>query len=792
MILAEENFMKKSYLILFLINTIFSEIIFVNGKITDAYGNPIESAEIISDGNATTSGNDGYFTIKTKLKSEINVTHIAYKDFNFLATPSFIDIILVSSTLIGDEVYVNSGFVNTKLKNLGSSISIIGKDKLKNSQGNNIERYLTSISNVNWAGSTSRPKYIQIRGIGERRQYAGDGNPIFSVGTSYDDIDLSGIGLPSFLFDLNQIEVFKGPQSTMFGSNSMAGQINYISNEPSMTNESNFLLEFGNDNQLATGLAQNINITDNFSSRVTLFRNSSNGFRKNLYYNVNNSNKKDESFLYFKNKLSSSQNSIIYLNILYTKVDNGFDVWTPDNNNDYNTYSDMIGRDFQTTISPTLKTISKINNDEIITISNYSTNNMIYSFDGDWANDDYWSENFNYNDTDPYWDTYGAWSFADSTNRERKQFSHEIRLIKNLKKSQNIFGIYYKEMTEKDDREAYLYGGKATNYNGEFLFKNYAFYVEHSMDISKKIFYKFSARYDDMKIDYKSSNYDAWSLDPPNFNNFNLQDYYVGIQSLLKYKIGENSNAFLGIKRGYKPGGINQDMFVDDENVRFYKPEYNINYELTYKNFNERNSTEFTLFHMTRENPQVNLYAQLTSNPVDFHYLNINAEKGYNSGFEFFHQRIFNNKLNLSLSLGYLITNIDEINYEYEETSIYRYEGGREQAHAPNYNFSLTSNYKIFDNLIATIEFTGVDSYYFSENNDFKSDPYNLLNGSILYKVDSFDVIFWGKNLTNKKYALRGFYFALDPSYENKQFFHMSNPLEFGITLKYNLKSSQK
>ncbi|MAP66178.1 MAG: hypothetical protein CMF80_00580 [Candidatus Marinimicrobia bacterium] len=784
--------MKKTCLILFLINIALSETIYVNGKITDTNGNPIEAAEIISNGNASTSGNDGYFTIKTKLKSDVNITHIAYEDFNFIATSTFVDVILNSSTLIGDEVYVNSGFTNTKLKNSGSSISIIGKNKLKNSQGNNIERYLTSISNVSWAGSTSRPKYIQIRGIGERRQYAGDGNPIFSVGTSYDDVDLSGIGLPSFLFDLNQIEVFKGPQSTMFGSNSMAGQINYISNEPSKINESNFLLEFGNDNQLATGLAQNLNISDNFSSRVTLFRNSSNGFRKNLYYDVNNTNKKDESFLYFKNKMSSVQNSTIYLNILYTKVDNGFDVWTPDNNDNYSTYSDMIGRDYQTTISPTLKTISKINNDEIITISNYSTNNMIYSFDGDWANDEYWSENFNYNDTDPYWDTYGAWSFADSTNRERKQFSHEIRLIKNLKKSQNIFGIYYKEMTEKDDREAYLYGGKATNYNGEFLFKNYAFYAEHNMNISKKIFYKLTARYDDMKIDYKSSNYDAWSLDPPNFNNFNLQDYFVGIQSLLKYVICENSNVFLGIKRGYKPGGINQDMFVNDENVRFYKPEYNINYELTYKNFNEMNSTEFTLFHMIRKDPQVNLYAQLTSNPVDFHYLNINAENGYNSGFEFFHQRSINNKLNLSISLGYLMTNIDEINYTYEETSIYRYEGGREQAHAPNYNLSLTSNYKIFDNLIATIEFTGVDSYYFSENNDFKSDPYNLFNGSILYQLDSFDVIFWGKNLTNEKYALRGFYFALDPSYENKQFFHKSNPLEFGITLKYNLKSSQK
>ena len=82
------------------------------------------------------------------------------------------------------------------------------------------------VSNLNYAQGTSRPRYYQIRGLGELSQFSGEGAPHFYVGYSIDNIDFSGIGMLGNLFDIKQIEVFKGPQSTLFGQNSMGGQIN--------------------------------------------------------------------------------------------------------------------------------------------------------------------------------------------------------------------------------------------------------------------------------------------------------------------------------------------------------------------------------------------------------------------------------------------------------------------------------------------------------------------------------------------------------------------------------------
>ena len=47
-----------------------------------------------------------------------------------------------------------------------------------------------------------------------------------------DDIDFSGIGMNGHLFDIKQIEVFKGPQSIIVGPNALAGLINFSSNDP--------------------------------------------------------------------------------------------------------------------------------------------------------------------------------------------------------------------------------------------------------------------------------------------------------------------------------------------------------------------------------------------------------------------------------------------------------------------------------------------------------------------------------------------------------------------------------
>ena len=94
--------------------------------------------------------------------------------------------------------------------------------------------------NLTSIGGTSRSRYFQIRGIGERSQFAGETSPNFSVGYILDGIDMSGLGMMGYLFDTQQIEIYKGPQSSIYGVNSLAGIINIKTQEPTTFITGNF------------------------------------------------------------------------------------------------------------------------------------------------------------------------------------------------------------------------------------------------------------------------------------------------------------------------------------------------------------------------------------------------------------------------------------------------------------------------------------------------------------------------------------------------------------------------
>ena len=75
----------------------------------------------------------------------------------------------------------------------------------------------------------------------------GEGPPNFSIGYVLDDIDLSGLGMVGQLFDINQIEVYKGPQSSVFGSNAIGGIISLRSGKPEEKNAYKCSFTFGDD-----------------------------------------------------------------------------------------------------------------------------------------------------------------------------------------------------------------------------------------------------------------------------------------------------------------------------------------------------------------------------------------------------------------------------------------------------------------------------------------------------------------------------------------------------------------
>ena len=122
-----------------------------------------------------------------------------------------------------EEVIVTATLREQSLVATPVSITVLNERTLRDAGRQHFEDVLAAVPNLNWAGGTSRPRFFQIRGIGEREQYEGAPNP--SVGFLIDDIDFSGIGMPATLFDVGRIEVLRGPQGMRYGANALAGLI---------------------------------------------------------------------------------------------------------------------------------------------------------------------------------------------------------------------------------------------------------------------------------------------------------------------------------------------------------------------------------------------------------------------------------------------------------------------------------------------------------------------------------------------------------------------------------------
>ena len=110
---------------------------------------------------------------------------------------------------------------------------------------------------------------------------------------------------------------------------------------------------------------------------------------------------------------------------------------------------------------------------------------------------------------------------------------------------------------------------------------------------------------------------------------------------------------------------------------------------------------------------------------------------------------------------------------------------GREQAHAPSYQYQLGFNWQVADRITWNTSVNGRDDYYYSFSHDEKSQAINLVNMSVTYQGDNFDVTLWGRNLGDKDYGVRGFYFGNDPrdGWVAKSYEQLGEPSVFGLKL---------
>lgn len=135
------------------------------------------------------------------------------------------------------------------------------------------------------------PGLIADKGIGSGVTYAIRGTGSYGVGAavvgavvvSTNGHDTGGSRFYDLgLFDVDRVEVLKGPQGTLFGRNAIAGVINTITKRPTSEYEGSFDVDFGNYGSQNTNLMLNFPMSDSVSARLALSTVDRDGFNTNI------------------------------------------------------------------------------------------------------------------------------------------------------------------------------------------------------------------------------------------------------------------------------------------------------------------------------------------------------------------------------------------------------------------------------------------------------------------------------------------------------------------------------
>jgi outer membrane receptor protein involved in Fe transport len=250
-----------------------------------------------------------------------------------------------------DEVVVTASLSRLPLMELPGSVTVLDARRFAESSIDHLQDVLPLVPNLNWATGTSRPRYFQLRGVGETEQW--QGAPNSSVGFLIDDIDFSGVGMPAGSFDLGQVEVLRGPQGTSYGANALAGLIALRGREPGAQFESALELTAGDfaERSLAALVSGPLGSPD-LLGRLSVQRHRSDGFRRNLTLQRDDTNSYDETFVRGKLHYTPGEHTRVRLAGLWAELDNGYDAFALDNSRI--TRSDKPGRDAQRSLGGSL------------------------------------------------------------------------------------------------------------------------------------------------------------------------------------------------------------------------------------------------------------------------------------------------------------------------------------------------------------------------------------------------------------------------------------------------------
>lgn len=651
-----------------------------------------------------------------------------------------------------NEIVVTD-FKQNKRNLTSTAVSTINVQQLHNQQIVNLKELTAVMPNFympDYGSYANTPVYI--RGIGTKSKGSAvgfyvDGVPHFE--SSAFNIDLS---------DIAAVNVFRGPQGTLYGRNTIAGIINVYTHNPLDYQRTRIKVGYGRYNDFIAQASNYAKISEKFGISTAASYHHNDGMFTNHFLNEK------------ADKLNEGEGRI------------GF-YWRPTTNwllhlNSTLTYSEQNGYPY----AP-----YDIVKDELLPISynRNSTYRRLISSTG--LNAQYENNHISFNSQTSYQfikshqgldqdftpqDVY----FVDNSYHQN-MLSQELTLKSNDKgRYQWIIGLFGMLLHSNQFAETSYF---TRDFSTPTTYKNptagYAIYHQSSYNIWRGMSATVGLRFD---YEHAKTTYNQDKTTLSTGVTTHAKDFVSSAsfrqftpKFTLQYLTNKDNLYYISITRGYKPGGFNTIFKTDAE--RTYDPEYSWNYEVgtRLKFLNGRLTAEADLFYIDWRHMQTTYTVPGVGNVI------ANAGHTDSKGFEL--SLAYHPIKSLQLNLNYGYTHARYL--EYKKSAREDFSGNRLPM-VPNHTLSLNGTYTImpagwFDKIIFNTGLTGLGRIYWADDNIVRQNFYATLNAKVSLTKGIFTWEVWGKNLTATNYMAYGFK-ASQGNYAQR-----GKPLTFGTAV---------
>lgn len=761
--------------------------ILIKGRVTDNLGNPLSYANvaIVNEfyGSSTDKNGDYIFKLPIDYKDRDMVLEARYigfisqsKEIKLIEGTNMCDFYMEKDILSLKPIIVSAQRREEYLQNVPISITTMDNNDIKNRGIDRVMDLQNSVPNFFLGDDTfNHMATSSIRGIaGSNRASGVEKRANYYI----DDVYVGrSIAVNMDLFDLERIEILKGPQGTLFGKNTISGAINLTTRKPINEWEATLCVDAGNFNYFNNNIIINTPLKDNvllarFSGKIM----RRDGFVTNLY---NNEDLNGQNIMNgrFQVRYLPSPNLDINLSLsaLRDRRDRTVGIAldgpgykaAPEPREVSHNYSEFEHRDM----------FGSALNMEYQFSNNYRLKSITaYKKIKNWGKFDI--------------DLSPEQLFYTTITTEDAHFTQEIRLSSPLFEHFDfVTGLYY--ISQKSDQiddarstpEASIPNFIMLSY-GPVRSNSLAGYFHSNINLMNNLSIFTGIRY---TYEYKRINWTQINDPYPYINLQNYTDTYSkGIfspQIGVRYKILDQLMSYGKITWGYKSGGWGNHSVLILEHLKL-RPEYAVSYELGVKltTFNDKLSFNSAIFLSKFDDYQTEVWQVAPHGYVQPIYRN--AAKVTSKGFEI--ELIAAPMKNLSLfsAFGYVNATYDE----FDSAPGYDYTGNKlELAPETEYNFSIEYRKPVIN--IGTFSIRGdfihKDDYYFDASNseDFLIESYELIDGKIGYENSdgSLGIFIWVKNLNDKLYMLTR---AMTP--EPTKYAWYAIPRTFGIQVSYS------